>query len=317
MLRRGQRIKVKYQRNNHGPGGFVRHTLVPIDKMMDKRAHEANAFSYSCFGATAVRATRADMKTDTWGFSMVGNDGEGRTHKQATGFYTSDVVIPPVVADGFYVFGWVWFGGTGGAVSNHPYRTEPFWKGYFSDYWSCSFVEVRGGKALEASYTPVFKNDMRQFSGEGCMSANDAPGVCTHEPCVVYGKYQKPRPFKAEGGPAALTPANFESEAVMERSGGGETEFRLPRAPSPPPSPWERIMRHPLYKQKKAACKCIGEGHRCGRVTARKSGYCKKWTKAEDQSQRCVRSCCRICRKGLPDMARYCINHKVKTECSL
>lgn len=42
--RRGQTVTIEYQRNNHGPGGFVRHTLVPVHKMMDERAHRKNAF---------------------------------------------------------------------------------------------------------------------------------------------------------------------------------------------------------------------------------------------------------------------------------
>lgn len=183
----------------------MRHTLVPVDEMMDKRAHERNAFHYSCFGAHPVQATKADSKEDKWGYSIAGNDGL----KIAPGYYETKVTMPRCVPDGDYVFGWVWYGGTGGSVSNTEYTEPPFNKGYFTDYWSCSFVRVEGGDALGSSCTPEFVNDMSKWSDEGCMSANDAPGVCRSEPCVVWGDFQKPRPFKNGEVPAALTPDNF------------------------------------------------------------------------------------------------------------
>ena len=39
---------VKWHKNNHH-GGFVRLTLVPHEKMMDKKAHSDFAFWYGCF----------------------------------------------------------------------------------------------------------------------------------------------------------------------------------------------------------------------------------------------------------------------------
>lgn len=288
--------------------------------MMDKRVHSRNAFSYSCFGAKAVKAKRKERKEDRWGFSLVGNDGSGKRHKQATGYYVSDITIPPVVPDGHYVFGWAWFGGTGGSVSNKSYKKEPFWKGYFTDYWSCSFVQVRGGKPLERKYTPVFKNDMKQFSREGCMSANDALGICTREPCIVYGKYQKPKPFKRAGGPEPLTPAHFSSNAITGKSGGRDPleppEFVLPKSPKAPPAPRRNFKIDPL-KRKKYACRCIVDGERCGKKTARISGYCKRWVAPEDQPRRCVRSCCALCKLGAQETAKLCITLKVRTACKL
>lgn len=183
---------------------------------MNKAAHRRNAFHYSCFGARPVRATASDRKLDDFGFSIAGTDGK----RSAPGFYMSTITIPDVVPDGDYVFGWVWYGGTGGNVSNDwPYKREPWWKGYFGDYWSCSFVKVEGGNPMRASYTPVFENDMKMFSDEGCMSANDAPGVCTKEPCIVRGSYQKPRPFKNDNLPDPLTPQHFGGSSVFGREG--------------------------------------------------------------------------------------------------
>lgn len=204
--RRGQRITIKYQRNNHGPGGFIRLTLVHPQDMMNKKAHTRNAFHYSCWGAKPVVARPDQLWKDQYGFSIVGNDGE--QHQFVPAYYTTTFTIPPVVPDGKYVLGWVWYGGIGGPVlSNKPQKPTTF--GYFGDYWSCSFVEVKGGIPLKSKYKPIFKNDMSQFSTEGCMSANDAPGVCTYEPCYVTGTYQKPRPFKNGRNPLLITPSNF------------------------------------------------------------------------------------------------------------
>lgn len=40
----GQRVHMKYQRNNHGPDGFIRLTLGDPDMMMNKKEREKNAF---------------------------------------------------------------------------------------------------------------------------------------------------------------------------------------------------------------------------------------------------------------------------------
>lgn len=203
---RGQSVRMKYQRNNHGPGGFIRLTLVSPEKMMDKSEHEKNAFHYSCWGAHPTTATPDELGTDQYGFGLIGIDGE--QHNQGPGYYTTDVTIPTVVPDGKYVLGWSWFGGIGSPIySTEP--QEPTTYGYFADYWSCSFVEIRGGDELQSFYTPVFNNDMSQFSDEGCMAANDEPGVCVYEPCLELGSYQKPRQFKDGNSPADLTPGNF------------------------------------------------------------------------------------------------------------
>lgn len=203
---RGQTVRMKYQRNNHGPGGFIRLTLVSPDKMMDKSEHAKNAFYYTCWGANPAKAKPNELDRDRFGFSMIGSDGE--QHDHAKGYYVMDVKIPPVVPDGKYVLGWVWYGG-GGGLSEGNFQQEPTGGGYFGDYWSCSFIEIRGGQKLRNSYTPVFHNDMKKFSKEGCMSANNAPGICSYEPCYVTSYYQKPAPFADGTAPEALTPDHF------------------------------------------------------------------------------------------------------------
>ncbi|KAI0560108.1 hypothetical protein FGB62_125g09 [Gracilaria domingensis] len=186
---------------------------------MSKAAHKRNAFHYSCWGAKPVRAASNELEKDKFGFTLVGSDGE--QHSSPKGYYAAEVTIPTCVPDGDYVMGWVWYGGTGGSIEgNDPQEPVPW--GYFGDYWSCSFVRIEGGAALASSCDPVFVNDMGQFSEEGCMSANDEPGICASEPCKVDGTYQKPKSFKNGNRPEPLTPENF--GGVIDKSfDSGET----------------------------------------------------------------------------------------------
>lgn len=204
--KRGQKVTIKYQRNNHRSGGIQRFTLVPLDKMKDKAVHSANAFHYSCWGARVKVATAAEKVRDKYGFSLIGSDGQ--EHDQPAGYYTVDITIPPVVPDGKYMMGWAWFGGPSGVVTkNEPLEPRPV--SYFSDYWSCSFVVIKGGVPLASSYTPIFVNDMDQFSEDGCMAHADDLGQCVREPCRDRKTfYRKPAAFLGDG-PTPITPANF------------------------------------------------------------------------------------------------------------
>lgn len=203
---RGQQVTIKYQRNNHGPGGFIRLTLVPVDQMMDKDVHERNAFHYGCWGANPVVATARDRRRNAQGFSIAGADG--KLHHMPVSYYTAKVTIPTVVPDGVYALGWVWYGGLGGTLyQNVP--ANPYPRGLFSDYWSCAFVRIEGGSPMEQVFQPVFKSGMEKWWGDACKSANDAPGVCTYEPCIVNAKMQQPRPFKGGAKPKVLRPRDF------------------------------------------------------------------------------------------------------------
>ncbi|KAI0563384.1 hypothetical protein FGB62_40g175 [Gracilaria domingensis] len=204
---RGKRVGIKYQRNNHGPGGFIRITLVKPEDIMNKAVHERNAFHYSCWGALPREARRDELSRDKFGFSLVGNDGEKHRAKKA--YYVAFITIPDVVPDGDYVLGWVWYGGTRGdrIKNNRPVEPKPF--GLFADYWACSYIRIKGGDPLARFYDPVFVNDMKQFSSDGCMAANDEPDTCTKEPCEEAAFYRKPAPFK-NGKPRRLTRMDFE-----------------------------------------------------------------------------------------------------------
>ncbi|CAN8066953.1 unnamed protein product, partial [Agarophyton chilense] len=203
---RGQKVVIKYTRNNHGPGGFVRLSLVTPAQMMDRGAHGRNAFHYSCWGARPVLAARAELRKDRFGFSMIGSDGE--QHGFGKGYYMTTVNIPTVVPDGNYVLAWAWFGGTGGGLRSGTKAQFPSSHGYFGDYYSCSFVRIRGG-VRSTSYRPRFINDMRKFSSAGCMSTTDRPGPCAREPCYKRAFFRRPASFARGRSPRALTPANF------------------------------------------------------------------------------------------------------------
>lgn len=214
---RGEKVTIKYQRNNHGPGGFIRMTLVPVDKMMDKEAHAKNAFHYSCWGANPVPATPQDFAKDRFGFNIAG--GDGSLHNLTKAYHATEITIPQVVPNGNYVLGWVWFGGVGGTIEqNIPQR--PFPSGFFADYWSCAFVRIRGGPT-KPSYRPSFNNDMKQFWPGGCHSSADDTGVCQVEPCKrLRARFQVPKVFK-NGSPPALRPAQFRAPACSSRKNRG------------------------------------------------------------------------------------------------
>lgn len=204
---RGQNATVKYERNSHGPGGFIRLTIVPVEEMMDKAAHARNAFHYSCWGANPVIAEPEEIEIDEYGFNIIGTDG--KYHNFTKGYYAVNITIPPCIPDGNYVLGWVYYGGTGTVMSgNEPQAASLF--GYFGDYWSCSYIRVEGGVDVAAECAPVFVNDQAQFFADGCASAHDAPGGCSLEPCHVIGEVQKPSPFKNGSIPTPLTPTHFE-----------------------------------------------------------------------------------------------------------
>lgn len=349
--RRGQRVRMKYQRNNHGPGGFIRMTLVPPEKMMNKKEHDKNAFYYTCWGANPTAAGSDELGKDQYGFGLIGGDGE--QHEHSKGYYTMDVTIPPVVPDGKYVLGWVWYGGVGGSIQGDE-QQEPTPYGYFSDYWSCSYIEISGGDALQSSYTPVFNNDMKKFSDVGCMSANDAPGVCSYEPCEVTGDYQVPRPFLDGNVPMDITPEHFGGsspagveptpvsveatpEPVDPPTTGADpsspepvvmespepvtmdyTPAPMPVEMSIPPQTGDRDLEKELTIVKKRSCRCLAAGDRCWRKLANLTeDYCVKNTAAEDQPQICIDSCCDYCAAGLRMSRWLCQKEEIKAVCGM
>lgn len=282
----------------------MRLTLVPVSKMMDKKAHTQNAFFFSCWGAHPKRASNEDKKSDRWGFSLVGSDGR---HSSKAGYYTEQVEVPDVVPDDDYILGWSWYGGTGGKVTgNKPQKPKNH--SYFGDYWSCSFVRVKGGAPIADEYTPVFHNGMSQFSKEGCMSFTDRPGVCSVEPCEnIKGKYQKPAEFK-NGPPKALTPLNFKSKKWTKSVKGMQTGFgrwdwgekmrlETPRSREKRMQDsfaWNGRMR--LYWAGLSACNCLDHDVMC--VLDSEASGCREGVARNEQTDKCYDNCCSFCEQN-------------------
>ena len=208
VYKRGQTITVKYTRNNHGPGGFTRYALVPLaSNWLSKSVHQKLAIHYGCWGENPRAAAPGELQEKEFGFSLVGSDG--RQHSFPKGYYTERITIPDIIPDGKYMVGFSWYGGcTGGVKGNVP--QEGGSRSTFVDFWSCSFIEVKGGKKLGKEYKPVFEGS--QFAsprGSACKSAANRLGTCTNDPCT--GKmctFMKPQEFLGSG-PRTLTPADF------------------------------------------------------------------------------------------------------------
>lgn len=271
--KRGQAVNIKYQRNNHGPGGFTRLTLVPWKFMMNKRIHTRNAFHFSCWGANAVGATRTQTQKDNMRFSIAGNDGE--EHRFRTAFYSTRAVVPDCIPDGAYVLGWVWYGGTGSPVSSSARQQEPLPYGFFADYWACASVHIKGGKPLKQKCSKRFVNDMGKYSKDGCMAMNNRPGVCNREPCMNLGSYRKPAEFA--------------------------------RGKAPPL--YSRYFSGPGYDAKKAAntgdyagqsaCHCLALNWDCvPEISRYTKGACLPRSKLIRQKDQCITSCCKWCLKN-------------------
>lgn len=281
-FQRGQKTTIKYQRNNHGPGGFIRLTLVRPEHMMNKNKHAANAFYYTCWGANPVVAAPDELHRDDYGFTLIGSDGEEHDYKQ--GYYQTEIEIPKCVPDGDYVLGWAWYGGMSTPVKGNV-QQEPSSYGYFGDYWSCSFVRIQGGSPISSSCQPVFKNDMSAYSSAGCMSSVDEPGPCTYEPCKVRGKYQKPKPFK-NGPPKPLTPNHF-----------------------------KKAGNYPKFARTKA-CKCLSMNWYCDFEIASKTlGLCKGYTETSLQPDICKNACCDVCQIENPP--HICRSKSIRNVCHI
>lgn len=165
IWKRGEHVKIQWHRNNHG-GGFVRFSLVPLSQMTDHRWHEYTAFHYGCFEAYRYSCS---------GSVACGNDNKGK------GYYQY-VEIPRVFPDGMYVFGMVWFGG----VKYDRVKPE------FPNFFSASFVEIRGGLSRSPYYRPRFVPVKSSYDGTlgppvpfgTCLTTSNWVGECDDgRPC--------------------------------------------------------------------------------------------------------------------------------------
>ncbi|KAI0560504.1 hypothetical protein FGB62_111g08 [Gracilaria domingensis] len=210
--RRGERRFVSWHRNNHGQreSGFVRLTLVPVSKMMDKDAHKKFTFQISCWSSGLHRCPSRKER-------VCGNDGEGMAYKVP-------ITVPSVYPDDVYAFGWAWYGGG-------DFRG----KGYFGDYYSCSFVRIQGGRRVTRSYSPQFVAGIGQPSRSTCISSVDRLGVCVREPCSGPDiAPRKPAELPREIRLRDVIQGGIRGQAgdVSQASSGGRNKHRTPIQPS-------------------------------------------------------------------------------------
>lgn len=119
----------------------------------------------------------------------------------AIGYYTNEVTIPTHVPDGEYVLGWTWYGGVSGSELANTNTAKPGNWGYYGVYWSCSWIEIKGGAPVTASYSPVFVNELTQFSEDGCAASTNRIDQCVVEPCNLQTKAQFMKPVEFKNGP--------------------------------------------------------------------------------------------------------------------
>lgn len=167
------------------------------------------------------------------------------------------------------------------------------------------------------------------------MSANDAPGVCSYEPCEVTGEYQKPKPFKNGNVPLDLTPENFggsvdgavdppmigeETPAPPAEETSPPAEETAPPAEemSPPPQIGDRDLDEEIMLVNKRSCRCLAVGDRCWKKLANLTNdYCEMKTAAEDQPAICRDSCCEYCASGLRKSRWLCGKDEIKAICGM
>lgn len=180
-FKRGEKYKMVWTRNNHN-GGFVRFSIVPIHQRMNHNAHNMLAFRYACFDSDQ---SNCNYKPS----SFCGTDGR-RT------VFRTRITIPTIYPDGDYVLGWAWFGGI---MRNSS---------YFGDYWSCTYITIRGGDSETETYPRIFipgENLPSKWrnTDPSCLSTVDNVGICLEEPCLGREpKYMVPAHFQ-EGFPSS------------------------------------------------------------------------------------------------------------------
>lgn len=165
--------------------GFQRLAIVPVNKRLDKGAHEKFAIDYSC-----------------WDIGMRPCAGECGSDKDGMQ-YGKTITVPSCIPDGTYVFGMVWYGFLD------------------ADWWSCSYIEISGG-TLSATCDEVVFTPGKSIRNEPgyCLSGADDLGICSIEGATCGGSKNKeqivPKPFKNGGALTPLTSADYGSSSNPE-----------------------------------------------------------------------------------------------------
>ena len=165
VWRRGDKVQVLWTKNTH-TSGFIRLTLVPVEKRRSYTAHERGTFHYACFDSKPRKCDKNKY--------ACGTDDK---------LYGTEVRVPDDVKDGLYVLGWAWYGAANMQKGKVTYK--------FGDYWSCAYIRVRGGEFVARK-----RRKLRFAPGTGeerCNAISNRLHQCTVEPCKDKLKGQKRR----------------------------------------------------------------------------------------------------------------------------
>eukprot|EP00178_Gracilaria_changii_P000020 TRINITY_DN0_c2_g1_i1.p2 TRINITY_DN0_c2_g1~~TRINITY_DN0_c2_g1_i1.p2 ORF type:complete len:409 (+),score=70.75 TRINITY_DN0_c2_g1_i1:191-1417(+) len=159
-LRRGDSVYVHVKRNNHA-GGFTRWSIVHVADMYDKRKHEQGAFYFTCGDQHSTFCGATNRLRDC-------------TYDGRNQYYRHKLTIPRIYADGVYVLGFAWFGGTQAHGRG----------GVFGDYYDCMYVHIKGG-ALQKWHQPTFDTGASATGTDKlCRARTTWLGDCRKEPCT-------------------------------------------------------------------------------------------------------------------------------------
>lgn len=199
--RRGQRIMIRWAKNNHR-GGFVRFSIVPVQRMMEVRVHDQLSFYYGCWEQGL--------------HSCAGHPGRDCGADMSNVALRRVVTVPDYLPDGVYVFGFLWFGG----LHFNGRRSQ------FADYPSCSFIRVKGGKKLSyKGFDPEFKPGRRGLedrvrTSQTCETYVDRPRECTKPSPGCEGKRvfrALPKAFQNDKHPKKIYAKFFLQVAARQR----------------------------------------------------------------------------------------------------
>jgi len=134
VLRRGQSVTLRYMKNNHGPVGFVRWSLVPAKLHYSVAAHARFAFWWNCWGSGYRRCQRR-------------GDPRGCGSDRKKEAWSSRVTIPTSIPDGNYILG---FGAWGAARSKKEGGCARAHAG-----WAGGIARVRAGRERAPPVQPT------------------------------------------------------------------------------------------------------------------------------------------------------------------
>lgn len=154
VWRRGQKVTIRWYKNNH-EGGFVRLSILPWRKKFSGKAHHKFAIYYGCW----------EQGLHACGRKSCGSDRRKRA-------FSRKIIVPRVIPNGVYIFSYMWYGG----------MSESRRTGRYGDYTSCSYVRIRGGRRTKY-YRPFFRaGDTGRFATKPpgkCHTSASRPRVCS------------------------------------------------------------------------------------------------------------------------------------------